>query len=175
MESIAANGKRLQGEVRPVGFWPGTAMEWLRLAAQLLALVSAVAAPFVAVIKKYKKALDDALKTLNEQQKAIENQREINREQADAIDVSIEDRRELREKLDAICDLTMTQVRIKITKIAEVALARGTIHPQERATLKALWEPYKENHGNHLQAGRIEAALALTVSCAADMQPKERI
>lgn len=152
-------------------FWPGTAMEWLRLAAQLLALVSAVAAPFVAVIKKYKKALDDALKTLNEQQEAIENQREINREQAEAIDVSIEDRRELREKLDAICDLTMTQVRLKITKIAEVALARGTIHPQERATLKALWEPYKENHGNHLQAGRIEAALALTVSCAAtDMQ-----
>lgn len=156
-------------------FWPGTAMEWLRLAAQLLALVSAVAAPFVAVIKKYRKALDDALKTLNEQQKAIESQREINKEQARAIEVSIKDRRELREKLDAICDLTMTQVRLKITKIAEVALARGTIHPQERATLKALWEPYKENHGNHLQAGRIEAALALTVSCAADMQPKERI
>ena len=175
MESVAANGERLQGEVSPVEFWPSTAMEWLRLAAQLLALVSAVAAPFVAVIKKYKKALDDALKTLNEQQKAIENQREINREQAEAIDVSIEDRRELREKLDAICDLTMTQVRIKITKIAEVALARGTIHPQERATLRALWEPYKQNHGNHLQAGRIEAALALTVSCAADMQPKERI
>lgn len=160
-----------------MGFWPDTAMEWLRLAAQLLALVSAVAAPFVAVIKKYKKALDDALKTLDEQQKAIESQREINREQAEAINVSKNDRRELREKLDAICDLTMTQVRIKITKIAEVALARGTIHPQERATLKALWEPYKENHGNHLQAGRIEAALALTVvSCAAtDMQQKERI
>lgn len=159
-----------------MGFWPDTAMEWLRLAAQLLALVSAVAAPFVAVIKKYKKALDDALKTLDEQQKAIENQREINRDQAGAIKASIDDRRKLREKLDAICDLTMTQVRIKITKIAEVALARGTIHPQERATLKALWEPYKNNHGNHLQAGRIEAALALTVSCAAtDMQPKERI
>ena len=159
-----------------MGFWPGTAMEWLRLAAQLLALVSAVAAPFVAVIKKYKKALDDAIKTLNEQQEAIESQRVINKEQAEAIRVSMDDRRDLREKLDAICDLTMTQVRIKITKIAEVALARGTIHPQERATLKALWEPYKENHGNHLQAGRIEAALALTVSCAAtDMQPKERI
>lgn len=159
-----------------MGFWPSTAMEWLRLAAQLLALVSAVAAPFVAVIKKYKKALDDAIETLDEQQKAIESQREINREQAEAINVSKNDRRELREKLDAICDLTMTQVRIKITKIAEVALARGTIHPQERATLKALWEPYKENHGNHLQAGRIEAALALTVSCAAtDMQTKERI
>lgn len=158
-----------------MGFWPDTAMEWLRLAAQLLALMSAVAAPFVAVIKKYKKALDDALKTLDEQQKAIESQREINREQAEAINVSKNDRRELREKLDAICDLTMTQVRIKITKIAEVALARGTIHPQERATLKALWEPYKENHGNHLQAGRIEAALALTVSCAADMQTKGRI
>lgn len=158
-----------------MGFWPGTAMEWLRLAAQLLALVSAVAAPFVAVIKKYRKALDDALKTLNEQQEAIESQREINKEQARAIEVSIKDRRGLREKLDAICDLTMTQVRLKITKIAEVALARGTIHPQERATLKALWEPYKENHGNHLQAGRIEAALALTVSCAADTQPKERI
>lgn len=158
-----------------MGFWPDTAMEWLRLAAQLLALVSAVAAPFVAVIKKYKKALDDAIETLDEQQKAIESQREINREQAEAINVSKNDRRELREKLDAICDLTMTQVRIKITKIAEVALARGTIHPQERATLKALWEPYKENHGNHLQAGRIEAALALTVSCAADMQTKERI
>lgn len=159
-----------------MGFWPGTAMEWLRLAAQLLALVSAVSAPFVAVIKKYRKALDDALKTLNEQQEAIESQREINKEQAEAIKVSIDDRRDLREKLDAICDLTMTQVRLKITKIAEVALARGTIHPQERATLKALWEPYKDNHGNHLQAGRIEAALALTVSCAAtNMQPKERI
>ena len=159
-----------------MGFWPDTAMEWLRLAAQLLALVSAVAAPFVAVIKKYRKALDDALKTLDEQQKAIESQREINREQAEAINVSKNDRRELREKLDAICDLTMTQVRIKITKIAEVALARGTIHPQERATLRALWEPYKQNHGNHLQAGRIEAALALTVSCAAtDKQPKERM
>lgn len=159
-----------------MGFWPNTAMEWLRLAAQLLALVSAVAAPFVAVIKKYRKALDDALKTLDEQQKAIESQREINREQAEAIDISKNDRRELREKLDAICDLTMTQVRIKITKTAEAALARGTIHPQERATLRALWEPYKNNHGNHLQAGRIEAALALTVSCAAtDMQPKERI
>lgn len=156
-------------------FWPGTAMEWLRLAAQLLALVSAVAAPFVAVIKKYRKALDDALKTLDEQQKAIESQREINKEQARAIEVSIKDRRELREKLDAICDLTMTQVRLKITKIVEVALARGTIHPQERATLRALWEPYKQNHGNHLQAGRIEAALALTVSCAADTQRKERI
>lgn len=159
-----------------MGFWPSTAMEWLRLAAQLLALVSAVAAPFVAVIKKYRKALDDALKTLDEQQKAIEKQQEINQAQSDALDSAKDDRRELREKLDAICDLTMTQVRIKITKIAEVALARGTIHPQERATLKALWEPYKENHGNHLQAGRIEAALALTVSCAAaDMQTKERI
>ena len=175
MESATAYGERLQGEVSPVDFWPGTAMEWLRLAAQLLALVSAVAAPFVAVIKRYREAIDDALKTLNEQQEAIESQREINKEQAGAIEVSIKDRRALREKLDAICDLTMTQVRLKITKIAEVALARGTIHPQERATLRALWEPYKQNHGNHLQAGRIEAALALTVSCAADMQPKERI
>ena len=175
MESATAYGERLQGEVSPVDFWPGTAMEWLRLAAQLLALVSAVAAPFVAVIKRYREAIDDALKTLNEQQEAIESQREINKEQAGAIEVSIKDRRALREKLDAICDLTMTQVRLKITKIAEVALARGTIHPQERATLRALWEPYKQGHGNHLQAGRIEAALALTVSCAADMQPKERI
>lgn len=143
--------------------WPDSVHGWLTLIASALGLLGTLTATVHSLLKKYKSTLIEATKKLAETDKLLEEQRVVNEAQAEAIEVSIKDRGESRDMIEHLTVAQQTQMQIEIDKIAERSLTRGHITLRDKAQLSPLWAAYQSNHWNHIQKGRVNAALELPV------------
>lgn len=148
--------------------WPDSVQGWLTLIASALGLLGTLTATVHSLLKKYKSTLIEATKKLGETDKLLEEQRAVNEAQAEAIELSIKDRGEIRDMVEHLTVAQQTQMQIEISKISDRVLSRGKITSREKAMLGPLWEAYQGNGWNHIERGRVIAALELPLAYASE-------
>lgn len=144
--------------------WPTNVQGWITLAVTALGVISTVSGMVSMLLSKYKKTLQKSTDKLEEVSRLLKEQQDINQAQAEAVELSLKDRGEIKETLDRIAVAQQTQMQIEISKISDRALSRGKITCREKAQLGPLWEAYKSNGWNHIERGRVVSALELPLA-----------
>ena len=144
--------------------WPNNVQGWITLIASAIALVGTLTTVVHKLLKGYQETLLEVIEKLDEATGLLAEQREINEKQEEAVAVSINDRGELREMIKHLTIAQQTQMQIEIEKIAEKSLNHGYITSRDKTVLEPLWKAYNiENEWNHIEAGKVNTALALPV------------
>lgn len=135
--------------------------EWVATITAIIGLIGAVAAPFIWLVKKYKKDLDEIME-------GVRTQAEINRLQAEQIATQadritqqgkrVEDNsqciKSISVELKGINAGLLVIIQIELDKILCRCIKKNTCTIQEKSWADMLFAAYETLGGNHGMAGR---------------------
>lgn len=142
--------------------------EWVTTITAIIGLISAVATPFIWLVRKYKKDLDAIMSGVNiqndinaTQAKQIQEQSDLIKNNADCIGKINEALRSngdehsaLMQDIDGIKMGVLVMTQIELDKILSRCIARSHCTLQERSRADMLFAAYDALGGNHGMKGK---------------------
>lgn len=142
--------------------------EWVTTITAIIGLIGAVAAPFIWLVKKYKKDLDEIMESVRTQVEVNRLQAEQIVAQADqiakntkciheiniALKSNAEEHETLIHELEGIKAGLLVIIQIELDKILCRCIKKNTCTIQERSWADMLFAAYETLGGNHGMAGR---------------------
>lgn len=142
--------------------------EWVATITAIIGLISAVAMPFIWLVKKYKKDLDKIMDGVCAQAEINRLQAEQIEEQSDQINKNAEcianinealrtngdEHSALMQDIDAIKMGVLVMTQIELDKILSRCIARSHCTLQERSRADMLFAAYDALGGNHGMKGK---------------------